>query len=257
MSRTPSSTVRPVQNAVWNANVLTQWRDGQGQERSPCPFLNAAANHGIINYSGREIQVDRLRHVLNAGFGLQGKILDTLMNGAQDFANKEKQRAQDSASNHFNLEQLLEHGVIEHDGSLTRERHTSADPKRALARNNAAIDGLLSHAENGYLTYSSVAYWRSAVRHKEEKDGLQPPTSIPWKSKLTAAGETVLLLEVIGRNGKLAVADAECFLKQERFPDGFTPVKPGELGTTYLGWQILKTVVREEYVHRFGKQKTD
>jgi hypothetical protein len=32
----------------WDPSILDHWRDGRGQKRSPCPFLNTAANHGLM-----------------------------------------------------------------------------------------------------------------------------------------------------------------------------------------------------------------
>ncbi|RKP04926.1 Chloroperoxidase [Thamnocephalis sphaerospora] len=253
---TASGLPRVPQTVTWSEKMRT-WRDGQGQERSPCPFLNTVANHGIINYSGQDITTNRIRHVFRDDFGLKGLVLLVLMGGVHTFAAQERLHTRIASASHFHLRQIGQHGFVEHDASLTRRRHTCDNPKRAIPRDNAMIDGLLALAEDGYVTYNSVAQWRCQVRRQEERDGLHPPTKFPLRCRILAAGEVVGLLNVIGRDGRISVADAECFLKQERFPDNFEPAKLGNLAMLYLLWLTLVVFFKEEYVYWFGKQKDE
>lgn len=52
-------------------NETNQWQaPGPNDVRSPCPFLNTVANHGLVNRSGKDIDLFNLAQVVSDTFGL-------------------------------------------------------------------------------------------------------------------------------------------------------------------------------------------
>ncbi|RIB25458.1 Chloroperoxidase [Gigaspora rosea] len=131
----------------------------------------------------------------------------------------------------FNLDDLDQHNKIEHDVSLTRkdfyfgDNHT-IDPE--------LVDLLLKRNFNGKINEESFAkiHW---IRYNNSKE-FNPTLSYAIKQKLLSAGESVLLLNVIGGNTNLEIdiEKLDVFLKHERFPEGWR--KPDK---TVGMWSLL------------------
>lgn len=85
---------------------------GPDDVRSPCPLLNALANHNIIPRSGKNITLS----ILEAGF-------KKYVNVGPDVAAFAGGAALTTSpivnSTSFNLNDVDKHNVIEHDGSLS------------------------------------------------------------------------------------------------------------------------------------------
>ncbi|KAF2710467.1 Cloroperoxidase [Pleomassaria siparia CBS 279.74] len=83
--------------------------------RSPCPGLNALANHGILPRDGKAIDLDILVAAVSTGFNLSSAATLVVGNVAL------KASTTGNAST-FDLDDLDVHDpqVIEHDGSMTR-----------------------------------------------------------------------------------------------------------------------------------------
>jgi hypothetical protein len=203
------------------------------------------------DYSGDNISINQLRHVLKL-MGLCGPILDFLINTARHFARPGQDKIGDQHPLVLDLMQTAEHNFVEHDASLTRLRYTHEDRDRAIPRNKERIDGLISCAEDGYITYNSVSRWRARVRRMEEKDNLMPPFNFPIKQRLIAAGEAVALLEIIGENGKLPIEAAREFLEKERFPKNYDPPLPGAVSSTYFIWKTMRTFLNDQLAYYLG-----
>ena len=105
-------TVLSLLLSLTNAQDLSTWSPpGPGDVRSPCPGLNALANHGILPHNGKgmtiPILIKGLKDGLNVGadFGTTGilSVPDNLL------------------ATSFDLNNLDEHNFpIEHDASLSR-----------------------------------------------------------------------------------------------------------------------------------------
>ncbi|KAK4234934.1 Chloroperoxidase [Achaetomium macrosporum] len=83
--------------------------------RSPCPGLNALANHGYLPRSGLNIDLETLRYAVVAGFNLERTTQDGAFNLAIAF-----NLSTSGNSSTFHLEDLRLHDAIEFDGSLSR-----------------------------------------------------------------------------------------------------------------------------------------
>lgn len=83
--------------------------------RSPCPGLNALANHGLLPRDGKNIDLPTLIAGAYKGFSLASEAT-TLVGGVG------LQASTTGNASTFNLDDLAQHlpRVIEHDGSMTR-----------------------------------------------------------------------------------------------------------------------------------------
>ena len=81
--------------------------------RSPCPMVNTLANHGYLSRDGLNISMSDLVTAFNLSVNLESAA--TQLVGAKALLTSTTGNAST-----FNLDDLDEHGVIEHDGSLSR-----------------------------------------------------------------------------------------------------------------------------------------
>ncbi|KAI7775115.1 hypothetical protein LA080_007348 [Diaporthe eres] len=81
--------------------------------RSPCPMVNTLANHGYLPRDGLAITLQDLLTGFTNGVNLDPSA--TLLVGTKAL---ETSTTGDNSS--FNLDDLSRHGIIEHDGSLSR-----------------------------------------------------------------------------------------------------------------------------------------
>ncbi|KAI8168236.1 putative sterigmatocystin biosynthesis peroxidase stcC [Colletotrichum sp. SAR 10_70] len=96
---------------------LYPWQPPQpGDLRSPCPGINALANHGLLPRDGRDIDLDVLGAATALGFNMDHETM--LLVGIPAL----KTSTTGNAST-FHLSDVNQHmpQVIEHDGSLTRD----------------------------------------------------------------------------------------------------------------------------------------
>jgi len=206
--------------------------NGHDKSRSPCPFLNTAANHGILPHDGKNIHVDVFARLLKKA-GLPKQLADVLLGKirgiAKDHASKDSSHPDDA----IDLAELNPHGLIEHDLSISRW-----DVVTPKAGDNFATPDLMGKflsytnkfaKDNGNdpasvtqnkITVTSLGAWHNERRRLELQRHI-PDES--FKSKFLCAGECVFLLYFLGQNGAISGKDANTFLYHERFPDGWTP----------------------------------
>ncbi|KAH9821511.1 hypothetical protein DFH28DRAFT_882641 [Melampsora americana] len=115
--------------SVWNGVQRDgTWRDVNVHEakhgsRSPCPGLNALANHvGIINASGRDLSFHQLAAALSRTYNISPTFSVRALLGATTLWEGRET---------INLSDLCAHGLIEHDGSLLRPDVETGDHKKA------------------------------------------------------------------------------------------------------------------------------
>jgi hypothetical protein len=91
------------------------WSPSSNEDaRSPCPALNALANHGILPREGRNYTVPVVVKALGEGLNVSSEIATTLSHLAVLVS-------ADPASGAFDLDDLNKHNAIEHDASLSRQ----------------------------------------------------------------------------------------------------------------------------------------
>ncbi|KAH7479862.1 putative sterigmatocystin biosynthesis peroxidase stcC [Phytophthora ramorum] len=100
--------------------------------RSPCPGLNALANHGHIPRSGKNVTHESLGNALMSVFNFDSNLTQTLLN-------------QVPAT--FSLDIISRHNVLEHDASLVHnDEYFGGDP---VNMNETMVDNLLARSLDG------------------------------------------------------------------------------------------------------------
>ncbi|KFG79878.1 putative chloroperoxidase [Metarhizium anisopliae] len=85
---------------------------GRNDSRSPCPWLNALANHGYLPRNGRNIT----RKLVEEGFSKTFNFVPGTLEGPTAGAITTGKRGNGT----FDLEDTVKHNVVEHDGSMSR-----------------------------------------------------------------------------------------------------------------------------------------
>jgi hypothetical protein len=207
-----------------------------GDSRSPCPLLNSLANHNMINHNGRDITQDALYSALR-GVGCDDTIASKLAQGALKAVGK---------NGVVDLHDLSQHGIIEHDASLSRQDAAIGDNAKA---DPDLIKQLLSSSSDGQvITISDLGKYRALRQSQSKTDN--PQFEFGIKQQLLAGGEAAALLTVIGSSDSVSVDDVNTFFSEERFPDDWTPHNPdvtlpqllgvvAKLGVDVAGAQVI------------------
>jgi hypothetical protein len=202
--------------------------------RSPCPYLNACANHGILPRDGRNIPIEYIyRLVRKSGFdhvGAAGRVRATratikyLLNKGIEHSNST-----------INLDDYNVHSPVEHDCSLTRlntrvpQQPGDNRADRALIQQFFALAESTAASPEKQLGLEHVAKWRhqrykDEVKYFEDNSKTDPTVrkvSFGFKAQVLASSECNNLLHVLGRDGVISLAYAQSFLVDERFPEGW------------------------------------
>ncbi|KAI8344618.1 Chloroperoxidase [Chlamydoabsidia padenii] len=203
--------------------------------RSPCPFLNTCANHGILPRSGYNITYDQYYKAIT--------VVGTTHEAAIGFLSivyrlyKEIDPAQSVWSDlhpadHLSLNQLGLHNMVEHDVSLTRRDiseqpdYSRPDPDRV----QSLIDRVGSSKK---VNVKHVGDFRRTI-WKESMQKQLGGYHFGGFYQFAAAIECVLLLDYIGRDHSISVAHLESFVLEERIPKDWYPMeKP------LTNWQLF------------------
>ncbi|KZT72469.1 Cloroperoxidase [Daedalea quercina L-15889] len=215
-----------------------------GARRSPCPALNALANHGYLPRDGRSITVVQLVRTLVGVYNLSIPLAVTLsVFGVILCGNWWS----------LDLHQLAKHGRIEHDGSLV---HDDTDPDKTFAP--TAVDPelvrkLFAITPAPALTLRDFA----KARARRDRSMLAPLDRVHAE---IARGEAALTIQAFssmcnhvgghaddsepGSEGAICKAYLEQWLLEERLPDGWErPKAPiGLVGTARRSRKIAKMI---------------
>ncbi|KAI5461921.1 Chloroperoxidase [Mariannaea sp. PMI_226] len=91
-----------------------------GDVRSPCPMVNALANHGFIPRNGKGITIEDLLDGITKSVNIDQAAVNPIAQVALHTSTTGNPET-------FNLDDLAKHDVIEHDGSLSRNDAISGD----------------------------------------------------------------------------------------------------------------------------------
>lgn len=179
--------------------------------RSPCPALNALANHGFIHRDGRGLGtfqvIKALKDVYNLSpiLGLGLVMATKLKIGLSLFRS-------------FSLAQFSKHNAIEHDASLVHD-DASAGTDPATVNQEFAEQLFKLAKSNQILGVPELATFRKAREaYCAEKN---PEYVLNGKKKFLAYGEASLLLNVLGRDESISLRHARSFLVDERIPEDY------------------------------------
>ncbi|KAI0353521.1 Cloroperoxidase [Trametes cingulata] len=194
-----------------------------GDSRSPCPALNALANHGYLPRDGRNLTADQLAHAIREVYGLSPVFAALLAYGGV---------ARCGTKGKLNLHDLAVHNLVEHDGSLV---HADAAPGEKYAPTNvdvALLRQLLDTSPTEYLSLKDLT--QAQVTRQASSRPLHA------LQRLVSKGELDLIMEVFGVRGSEVASQSlipdetvpdelvvpksflEQWLGEERLPDGWS-----------------------------------
>ncbi|KAG6618500.1 Chloroperoxidase [Phytophthora cinnamomi] len=173
--------------------------------RSPCPGLNALANHGHIPRSGKNITHENLGAALMSVFNFDSNLTQTLLN-------------QVPAT--FSLDIISRHNVLEHDASLVHDdAYFGGDP---ININATLVENLLSRSRDGKtLGVPEVAETR---RDRQAECRANNPECVFGANQTTFAYlEAAVFIVGCGGNvnESVTVEAAHSFVWDERIPDNY------------------------------------
>ncbi|KAF8484715.1 Cloroperoxidase [Russula ochroleuca] len=177
-----------------------------GDSRSPCPALNALANHSILPRDGRNISVFQLISVLREYYNisLPLAILLSLWGTLK-------------CGRHFkiDLQDLARHNVIEHGASLTHADALPGARNAPVAVNKELLQHLLDTSNPNVVTFDDLITVRAS------RDVTLRRSS--WAHGVIARGVIALTVQTFGdEEGNMPKQYIQEWFGEERLPQGWT-----------------------------------
>ncbi|KAF2643328.1 Cloroperoxidase [Massarina eburnea CBS 473.64] len=200
-------------------NDFDDWHPAVSTDlRSPCPGLNALANHGILPRDGKNITVPILVNALD-----KLKVSEELATLLSLVALK---TSNDPASGTFDLDNLNKHNIIEHDGSLSRK-------DQALG-GDGKFDQEIFDEFLGYFNDSQIIGFKEAamarwgrIQTERKRD---PQFSYSPSARFSSYSESTIYFAALQdpATGTIPVDYIKILFSQERFPyqEGWRPATP-------------------------------
>lgn len=198
---------------------------GPDDVRSPCPFLNTAANHGLINRSGKDIDLFDMAEVVSNTFGLSidFNLIISSMTASLGIASP----PDENNITRVDLDDLCQHNIQEHDSSLFRndffldkENHCNVDA-------SLLFDVLQANPTSDTITRAEMqSFLVARITHSRKNN---PQFNLTEVAVLEIAAQymTIFLIDsevnrptTFESIKKSRVAEMMMF---ERIPQGFSP----------------------------------
>jgi hypothetical protein len=189
---------------------------GPNDFRSPCPGLNTLANHGAFPHSGKGLTKDIIVNGLSGVYNLSPFLAGTLFENAALALNLAEVGS--SGQREIDLKVIREHGVIEHDASLSRYDYGDAG-KDNFTPQEALVTQLKSFAVNGFLDWTGIAKARLLRIQQEQKS--DPTFQNGLKESTLAIGECIFVIRILGDGDKIPVQWIDSWFLKEQIPQGW------------------------------------
>ncbi|KAH7129935.1 Chloroperoxidase [Dactylonectria estremocensis] len=199
-------------SAALAATASNEWQaPTESDRRSPCPMVNSLANHGYLPRDGLNISLADLIVAFTDAVNLD-PAATTLVG----------QKAVLTGNNvTFDLDNLAKHGVIEHDGSLSRNDIYLGDN---LGFNETIWSSVRSHFNQSTIPIATAAAARKA--RLQAAAAANPHFSMSASDAQFSFIETALYLSIFGSvtDGNAVTEWVRIMFEQERLPfnEGFT-----------------------------------
>ncbi|KAH8655054.1 Chloroperoxidase [Tricladium varicosporioides] len=145
------ATVVCTASALPSESVYTWVAPDSTARRSPCPMLNALANHGFLPHDGANISMDDLVTGLSESINLAA--------AATQFVGAKALTASTTGNaSTFHLDDLNTHHILEHDSSLSRNDIYFGDNH---SFNQTIWDETVTHFPNSTISFANAAAARS------------------------------------------------------------------------------------------------
>ncbi|KAH6692686.1 Chloroperoxidase [Plectosphaerella plurivora] len=186
---------------------------GPNDRRSPCPMVNSLANHGYLPRDGLNISLADLIVGFTDAVNLDPAA--TTLVGSKALTTS---TTGNSAT--FNLDDLRTHGVIEHDGSLSRNDIFFGDN---YSFNKTIWGSVAAHFTNETISIPTAAAARKA--RLAAAAAANPEFSLNADGTQFSFIETALYLSVFGNinDGNAVTKHVRVLFEEERLPfcEGF------------------------------------
>ncbi|KAF8338995.1 Chloroperoxidase [Cantharellus anzutake] len=190
--------------------------------RSPCPGLNAMANHGIIPRNGRNIELSSLAEALEKTWNLGAPFCRDTCNSVGKLFKKDA----------IDLSDLAKHNIIEHDSSLLRsDAFFSPDqtvPDKQLIERllGSATGPVAPEYPEGQVTPADLGKALS-LRIAESKRN-NPQFSLNILHSFFGYSNASVFYEILGGD----VKTSRIILEEEKIPDGYESFMRSRKGLT-------------------------
>lgn len=195
-----------------------------GDQRSPCPFLNTAANHGFLNRHGANIDISDMADKLEGLYNVAAEFLHRgpikqMVDCNQTFVDKD-------GVMRFNLDVLFDDNCEEHEASMVRE-----DSFFGFEKSRDIDDGLLNNLMRmnpgkKFLTFDNVMDFQA---DRIMTSRLANPETQFRHFDITNMGAQGMFLFLLSSDPTMMTVEKNrlyFFMLDERLPDDFVP---GEL----------------------------
>lgn len=176
-----------------------------GDSRSPCPALNAAANHGYLPHSGRNLGIFQLTRSISELYGLSYPLAALLSIGGVLTCGRWGK---------VDLESLAKHNRIEHDASLVHKDLRDGDNKDVCPQ---LVSELLTESSNG-----RGLSWADLARARARREA-RIPQPLDFVHTTISRGESVLSVMVMGDGKEVPLDVAKAWYGEEKLPAGWMP----------------------------------
>ncbi|KAM0338179.1 hypothetical protein ACHAPU_011429 [Fusarium lateritium] len=192
-------------------SASNEWQAPTSSDRrSPCPMLNAVTNHGYLPRNGLNISLDDLIVAFTDVVNLDP--------AATTLVGSKALKTGDGVT--FNLDDLKMHGVLEHDGSLSRADTYSGDA--------SSFNETIWKQTSSHFNESTISIQTAAIARKERLSAAaaaNPEFDLPAAQVQISLIETALYLSVFGNtdNGNANTQWVKTLFEHERLPyeEGF------------------------------------
>ncbi|THU83442.1 Cloroperoxidase [Dendrothele bispora CBS 962.96] len=196
----------PVADEIdWDAH---QWMaPGPDDFRSPCPGLNALANHGFLPRDGRGLNASVVLDAALTGYNVQPEVLSLAVKLALLTSN-------DPST--FTLDDIKLHNTIESDASLSREDFAIGDNVHF----NETIFSTLANSNPGFDFYDTTSAGQVQQIRLADSEARNPNITNTQKEIFFRSGASALYLGVMGdpETGKAPKEFVQVLFREERLP---------------------------------------
>ncbi|KAL7906651.1 Chloroperoxidase [Trichoderma velutinum] len=200
---------------------------GPFDSRSPCPGLNALANHGYLPRNGKNLDYEMINEAAQAAYNFAPDFYRDAVNMVFEF----NISTTDRPSETFNLFDLARHDTIEADGSLTRNDIYFGDDVHFDASVWAPVAkdlGLIHYdSSDRFVTVETAA--RATKNRYDLSKSINPEFNASMHQHLTEYGTTALYLLTVWDDSENAAPKpwVKALLGEDRIPyrEGYKKAK--------------------------------
>ncbi|KAK4148917.1 Chloroperoxidase [Chaetomidium leptoderma] len=187
--------------------------------RAPCPMLNTLANHGFLPHHGKDISREVTENALFEALNIN----KTLGSFLFDFATTTNPKPNATS---FSLNDLGNHGILEHDASLSR---SDAYFGNVLTFNHTVFEETKSYWTDETVTIQMAANARQARINTSK--ATNPEYQMSELGNAFTYGESAAYVVVFGdkTSGTVKRSWVEWLFEHEQFPQHLGWHKPTEM----------------------------